>query len=50
MFLPIPGGRGRMGMTRIRLAAATEDVLEGALRAAWKLRIGKNAGRKTAGR
>ncbi len=38
IFLPIPGGWGRMGKTHIRLAAATEDVLSGALRAAWKLR------------
>lgn len=43
VFLPIPGGWGRMGMTHIRLAAATEDVLEGALRTAWKLRLEKNA-------
>ena len=43
VFLPIPGGWGRMGMTHIRLAAATEDVLEGALRTAWKLRADKNA-------
>jgi hypothetical protein len=42
VFLPIPGGWGRMGMTHIRLAAATEDVLAGALRAAWRLRIEKN--------
>lgn len=34
---------GRMGMTHIRLAAASEDVLEGALRTAWKLRVEKNA-------
>ena len=32
VFLPIHGGWGRMGMTHIRLAAASEDVLEGALR------------------
>jgi hypothetical protein len=32
-----------MGMTHIRLAAASEDVLAGALRAAWKLRVDKNA-------
>jgi hypothetical protein len=32
-----------MGMTHIRLAAASEDVLEGALRTAWKLRVEKNA-------
>jgi hypothetical protein len=47
VFLPIAGGWGRMGMTHIRLAEASEDVLEGALRAAWKLRVAKNAsGRK----
>jgi hypothetical protein len=27
VFLPIPGGWGRMGMTHIRLAQASEDVL-----------------------
>lgn len=42
VFLPIPGGWGRMGMTHIRLAAATEDVLAGALHTAWKLRVEKN--------
>ena len=47
VFLPIPGGWGRMGMTHIRLAAANEDVLHGALHAAWKLRTERNA--KTAG-
>ncbi len=35
VFLPIHGGWGRMGMTHIRLAKANEDVLTGALRAAW---------------
>ena len=39
LFVPIAGGWGRMGMTHIRLAAATEEVLAGALRAAWKLRL-----------
>jgi hypothetical protein len=43
IFLPIPGGFGRMGHTHIRLAAADEDILTGALRTAWKLRIGKIA-------
>ena len=43
LFVPIAGGWGRMGMTHIRLAAANEDVLAGALRTAWKLRIEKNA-------
>ena len=43
IFLPIPGGWGRMGHTHIRLAAASEDILTGALRTAWKLRIEKSA-------
>src|SRR5262249_14971176 len=43
IFLPIPGGWGRMGHTHIRLAATNEDVLTGALRTAWKLRIDLNA-------
>jgi len=43
VFLPIAGGWGRMGMTHIRLAQANQDVLAGALRAAWKLRVEKNA-------
>jgi hypothetical protein len=42
IFLPIPGGWGKMGHTHIRLAAASEDVLTGALRTAWKLRIDSN--------
>jgi hypothetical protein len=44
VFLPVAGGWGRMGATHIRLGVAQEDVLEGALRAAWKLRVEKNAG------
>jgi hypothetical protein len=49
VFLPIKGGWGRMGMTHIRLAVANEDVLSGALRTAWQLRVEKNrkAGKKT---
>jgi hypothetical protein len=43
IFLPIPGGWGRMGHTHIRLEAASEDVLAGALEAAWKLRMDMNA-------
>src|SRR5579885_33878 len=43
IFLPIPGGWGKMGHTHIRLAAASEDVLAGALRTAWKLRVEMNA-------
>jgi hypothetical protein len=43
VFVPIAGGWGRMGVTHIRLAAADEEVLAGALRTAWKLRVEKNA-------
>jgi hypothetical protein len=43
LFLPVPGGWGRMGATHIRLASASEDALAGALRTAWKLRVEKNA-------
>jgi hypothetical protein len=43
VFLPVHGGWGRMGATHIRLSAASEDVLSGALQAAWKLRLEKNA-------
>jgi hypothetical protein len=43
LFLPVPGGWGRMGATHIRLSKAKRDVLEGALRAAWRLRVEKNA-------
>jgi hypothetical protein len=42
LFLPIHGGWGRMGMTHIRLAAADEDSLRGALHTAWKLRVEKS--------
>jgi hypothetical protein len=48
LFLPIPGGWGRMGMTHVILAKATEDTLRGALHTAWKLRVEKNS--KTKGR
>ena len=44
VFVPIKGGWGKMGMTHIRLEAASEDVLEGALRTAWALRVEKNKG------
>jgi hypothetical protein len=48
LFVPIAGGWGRNGATHIRLAPATEDVLAGALRAAWKLRCEKNQKSKKA--
>ena len=43
IFLPIPGGWGRMGATHIVLSTAKKDVLCGALQAAWQLRKEKNA-------
>jgi hypothetical protein len=43
VFFPIPGAWGRMGVTHICLAEATEEVLTGALHTAWKLRADKNA-------
>ena len=46
IFLPIPGGWGKMGHTHIRLAAANEDILTGALRTAWRLRVEKKAKRR----
>ncbi|MGC1359707.1 MAG: MmcQ/YjbR family DNA-binding protein [Silvibacterium sp.] len=51
VFVPIAGGWGRMGSTHIRLAAANEDLMAGALRTAWKLRVEKNgkAGKKPSG-
>lgn len=48
VFLPIPGGFGRMGHTHIILAAADRDTLHDALQTAYKLRVAMNsaAGRK----
>ena len=43
IFVPVAGGWGRMGATHLRLAAADEETLAGALRTAWKLRVEKNA-------
>jgi len=49
VFVPIAGGWGRMGCTHIRLAETNEDVLTGALRTAWKLRMEKNASGRRSG-
>ena len=46
VFLPVAGGWGRGGVTHIRLDAANEDVMLGALRTAWKRRVEKNAAAK----
>jgi hypothetical protein len=42
VFVPIAGGWGRMGMTHIVLAKANEDLLRGALKTAWRLRLEAN--------
>ena len=42
LFIPIHGGWGRMGMTHVRLSEVTEDVLHGAIHAAWQLRAEQN--------
>src|SRR5215469_15219174 len=43
IFVPIAGGWGRNGATHVVLAKVTEDVLEGAIRTAYKLRVEANA-------
>jgi hypothetical protein len=47
VFVPIAGGWGRMGMTHIVLAKASEDLLRGALHTAWRLRVEANTQSKT---
>ena len=42
IFIPIAGGWGKNGATHVRLSAANEDLLRGALQTAWKLRLDKN--------
>jgi hypothetical protein len=42
VFLPIPGGWGKNGATHVRLGAANEDLLTGALHTAWRQRVEKN--------
>ncbi|MBS1839430.1 MAG: MmcQ/YjbR family DNA-binding protein [Acidobacteria bacterium] len=51
IFIPIAGGWGRNGATHVVLANVSEDVLEGAIRTAYDLRVAANAkaGRKLSG-
>jgi hypothetical protein len=42
IFIPVAGGWGRNGATHVVLANVSEDVLEGAIRTAYKLRLEKN--------
>lgn len=46
LFLPVHGGWGRMGMTHIRLAAASQDDLLAALQAAHQLCVSKQTAKK----
>jgi len=41
IFSPVPGGWGRHGSTRVRLAKVTPDILEAALQTAWRLKVAK---------
>ena len=41
LFSPVPGGWGRHGATLVSLAKVTPDILEGALRTAWRRRAPK---------
>ena len=43
VYLPIAGGWGRMRLTHIRLAEVDEQILTGALRTAWRIRVDKNS-------
>jgi hypothetical protein len=40
-FSPVPGGWGRKGSTRVRLANVAPDILEAALRMAWRRKAPK---------
>ena len=42
VFLPIPGGWGRMGCTHIRLGEASAQQMLKGLQLAWSLRVEKN--------
>jgi hypothetical protein len=50
IFSPVPGGWGRNGSTRVLLSKVAEDVLEEALRTAWRNRVAKNTRGKKVGR
>jgi len=41
IFSPVPGGWGRSGSTRVRLAKVAPDILEAALRTAWRRKAPK---------
>ena len=41
IFSPVPGGWGRKGSTRVRLAKVPADILRAALRMAWRRKAPK---------
>ena len=41
IFSPVPGGWGRQGSTRVSLHDVTADILDAALRTAWRKRAPK---------
>ncbi len=41
IFSPVPGGWGRKGSTRVSLAKVPRDILEAALRTAWRRKAPK---------
>jgi hypothetical protein len=41
IFSPVPGGWGKKGATRVRLAKVPPDILEAALRTAWRRKAPK---------
>ena len=45
VFSPVPGGWGLRGSTRVHLERVSPDVLEGALRTAWQLRLATSKGK-----
>lgn len=42
IFSPVPGGWGKKGSTRVRLAKVPADILEAALRTAWQRKAPKS--------
>ena len=41
VFSPVPGGWGRQGSTRVSLAKVSPEILEAAVRTAWRKRAPK---------
>lgn len=47
MFSPVPGGWGRKGSTRVLLSKVKADILEDALRTAWRRKAAGKLRRET---